>query len=234
MEYVIDEKSWNSYRSEQKKLLEILMKENDFVSQDYKLVNMSMNYPSAPAPNSSIKEEENEMEMKFNNIETEENPEHTQFLFCKHYNNVNYDKVFDSSSPSKVSEDDKYYIDPKAMAWLLESKCDEIYTNDAFQKQTYNHYTRMLRELYQKPQAPTDKEVMDDLLEVGAYVLNSVHYYQKFKLKCDLLHPLDLMLVIDKLSKERSVKMPGSSKMEEEPVEIKINDMLDERDEINY
>ena len=42
---------------------------------------------------------------------------------------------------------------------------------------------------------------MDNLLEVGAYVLNSVHYYQKFKLKCDLLHPLALMLVIEKLTK---------------------------------
>lgn len=47
------------------------MKENDFVSQDYKLINMTMNYPSAPAPTNFIKEEENEMEMKFNNIETE-------------------------------------------------------------------------------------------------------------------------------------------------------------------
>ena len=59
----------------------------------------------------------------------------------------------------------------------------------------------MLRELYNRPQVPSDKEVMDDLLEVGAYVLNSVHYYQKFKLKCDLLHPLDLLLVIEKLAK---------------------------------
>jgi hypothetical protein len=31
--------------------------------------------------------------------------------------------------------------------------------------------------------------------------LNSVHYYQKFKLKCDLLHPLDLQLVIEKIKK---------------------------------
>lgn len=32
------------------------MKENDFVSQDYKLVNMTMNY-SAPAPINSMKDE---------------------------------------------------------------------------------------------------------------------------------------------------------------------------------
>ena len=176
--------------------------------------------------------------MKFNNIETEENPEHTQFLFNKHYNNINYDKVFDTSNPFKVAEEDKYYIDSKALAWLLESKCDEIYTNESFQKQTYNHYSKILKDLYTKPQDFTDKQVMDDLLEVGAYVLNSVHYYQKFKLKCDLLHPLDLMLVIEKLTKERSVKMPASSRMDEEikisDLQMKVSEMLDEKEEINY
>ena len=37
---------------------------------------------------------------------------------------------------------------------------------------------------------------------MGASILNSVHYYQKFKLKCDLLHPLDLLLVIEKIKSE--------------------------------
>ena len=36
------------------------MKENDFVSQDYKFINMSMHFPSAPTPaNNLMKEEEN-------------------------------------------------------------------------------------------------------------------------------------------------------------------------------
>lgn len=45
---------------------------------------------------------------------------------------------------------------------------------------------------------------MNNVLEAGAYILNSVHYYQKFKLKCDLLHPLDLLLVADKITSERN------------------------------
>ena len=77
------------------------------------------------------------MELKFNNLETEQNQQSIQFLFCKNYNSINYDKVFDTSYPFKVSEDEKYMIDSKAMSWLLESKCDEIYTNDQFQKETY-------------------------------------------------------------------------------------------------
>lgn len=115
------------------------------------------------------------------------------------------------------------------MAWLLESKCDEIYTNESFQKRTYNHYTQMLRNLYQNPQRPTDKQVMDDILEIGAYVLNSVHYYQKFKLKCDLLHPLDLLLVIEKLSKNRQITIPAT-KMDEEAPGPGASEMVDEKD----
>jgi hypothetical protein len=59
----------------------------------------------------------------------EENPQYTQFLFCKHYNNIHYDKIFDGPAPFKVSEEEKFYIDSKSMAWLLESKSDEIYTD---------------------------------------------------------------------------------------------------------
>lgn len=72
------------------------------------------------------------MENKFNTLE--ENSQATEFLFCKHFTSINYDKIFDIPNPFKLSDDEKYYIDSQAMAWLLESKCDEIYTNDKFQK----------------------------------------------------------------------------------------------------
>lgn len=48
---------------------------------------------------------------------------------------------------------------------------------------------------------------MNNILETGAYILNSVHYYQKFKLKCDLLHPLDLLLVAEKLNRDRNKRI---------------------------
>lgn len=34
------------------------------------------------------------MEGKINTLDTEENPQSTQFLFCKHFSEINYDKVF--------------------------------------------------------------------------------------------------------------------------------------------
>lgn len=56
MEYVIDESQWAKYREEQKKLLEILMNENDFVSQDYKLINLGGKHPlESQPPNISYK-----------------------------------------------------------------------------------------------------------------------------------------------------------------------------------
>jgi hypothetical protein len=55
---------------------------------------------------------------------------------------------------------------------------------------------------------------MNNVLEAGAYILNSVHYYQKFKLKCELLHPLDLLLVADKITKDRSKRIVMKEEME--------------------
>jgi hypothetical protein len=34
----------------------------------------------------------------------------------------------------KPFEHEKFYIEAKAMSWLLELKSDEIYQNDSFQK----------------------------------------------------------------------------------------------------
>ena len=101
----------------------------------------------------------------------------------KHYKDFNYDKVFDSNNAFKLHESEKFYMNSKAMSWLLESKCDEIYSNEKFQKETYDHYSAKLKEMYQNPERLSDKEVMDEILEMAAYILNSVHYNQKFHLK---------------------------------------------------
>lgn len=34
----------------------------------------------------------------------------------------------------KAYESEKFFIEPKAMSWLLELKSDEIYQNETFQK----------------------------------------------------------------------------------------------------
>ena len=53
-----------------------------------------------------------------------------QFLFCKHFSEINYDRVFENySSPFKLNEEDIYYMDQKALSWILETKSDEVYTN---------------------------------------------------------------------------------------------------------
>ena len=64
----------------------------------------------------------------------------------------------------------------------------------------------MLNHIYRFSNDISDDILIEKLLEIAAYILNSVHYYQKFKLKCDLLHPLDLLLVIEKIKKDRRNK----------------------------
>lgn len=64
----------------------------------------------------------------------------------------------------------------------------------------------MLNSIYKNSKDLPDEGLIEQLLEIAAYILNMVHYYQKFKLKCDLLHPLDLLLVIEKIKKERKTK----------------------------
>jgi hypothetical protein len=32
-------------------------------------------------------------------------------------------------------------MDPKALGWILETKSDEVYTNEKFQKETFKRYT---------------------------------------------------------------------------------------------
>jgi hypothetical protein len=64
----------------------------------------------------------------------------------------------------------------------------------------------MLNNIYRSSKDISDETLIEQLLEIAAYILNSVHYYQKFKLKCDLLHPLDVLLVIEKIKKDRKSK----------------------------
>ena len=67
----------------------------------------------------------------------------------------------------------------------------------------------MLNIIYKTSKDMNDEVIIEQLLEIVAYILNSVHYYQKFKLKCDLLHPLDVLLVIEKVKKEKRSKENG-------------------------
>ena len=100
-------------------------------------------------------------------------------------------------------------MDPKALSWILETKSDQIYTNEKFQRETFRKYTEMLNIIYKTSKDMNDEVIIEQLLEIVAYILNSVHYYQKFKLKCDLLHPLDVLLVIEKVKKEKRSKENG-------------------------
>ena len=108
----IDEASWNRYYEEQVKLLELLKKENDFVSKDYVAPIYTQNNDFSNEKK-DVNVEQNEIDIKFNNLETEKNPQSSQFFFMKHYKDFNYDKVFDSF---KLHESEQFYMNSKAMS----------------------------------------------------------------------------------------------------------------------
>jgi hypothetical protein len=83
-EFIIEDETWNAYHELQKKLLSLLMNEKDLVysnSIDHSGIARMGGMGAREGKNT----EDNEMDLKFNNIETEENPQTTQFLFCKHF-----------------------------------------------------------------------------------------------------------------------------------------------------
>ena len=215
-EYHIEEETWTSFHEQQKTLLKLLLNEIDLVS---------FSPGDMVRTNSTSRDrrpvEDTEIEMKFTNIETEENPQSSQFLFCKHFSEINYDRVFENhSNPFKLNEQDIYYMDQKALSWILETKSDEVYTNEKFQKETFRRYSDMLGHIYNHAATMSEQVLVDQLLEIAAYILNSMHYYQKFKLRCELLHPLDLLLVIDKIKRERKKDHSNGHSLEAQTEQI--------------
>lgn len=64
----------------------------------------------------------------------------------KQFTNLNYPKIFENAASSlTIDEKDKFYMSKKTYSWLLDSKSDEIYSNEKFQGETYDKYTRLLR-----------------------------------------------------------------------------------------
>lgn len=55
-------------------------------------------------------------------------------------------------------------MDPKALSWILETKSDEIYTNEKFQNETFKRYTEMLRAIYNRSSDFTDEQLIEQLL----------------------------------------------------------------------
>lgn len=77
LEYEIEDQTWEKYYQAQKKLLQMLMKENDFVSQDYTPSNLIKTYSeNIKQKQHVIKEqvfEDNQLGLKMNTLDTEEN-----------------------------------------------------------------------------------------------------------------------------------------------------------------
>jgi hypothetical protein len=65
------------------------------------------------------------MDLKFNYLDSEENPQNVQFFFTKQFNNINYSKIFENPTNCLTVDDkDKFFMSKKTYSWLLDSKSD--------------------------------------------------------------------------------------------------------------
>ena len=44
-----------------------------------------------------------------------------------------------------------------------------------------------------------DEETVHELIKLTAYVLNNVHYFQKFKINSEFINPYDLLYLLEKI-----------------------------------
>lgn len=126
------EVDYEKHRADQLALLDMLMKESDLVSQEYNSkikyapLTMTSEYSTKPIEDNVNKHViQTEMDLKFNNLDSEENPQNVQFFFMKQFNNLNYGRIFENtSSLTHIEDKDKFFMSKKTYSWLIDSKSD--------------------------------------------------------------------------------------------------------------
>ncbi|KAL4512279.1 hypothetical protein ABPG72_005281 [Tetrahymena utriculariae] len=117
-----------------------------------------------------------------------------------------FQKIFKSYDDFiHLQPSDNCLIAKRVKSLLLDIKSDELFTDAKFQKEQFEKYQKMLKQINDIDQFDINKlseETLKNLVEIAAYIMNNVHYFQKFNLKCDLLHPLDLLYVTEKFLKQ--------------------------------
>ena len=72
-----------------------------------------------------------------------------QFLFSKQFSSINYERLFESPLQTfQVRPSDQFLMSKKSISWLLDSKSDEIYSNEKFQVATFEKYSSLLKSIY--------------------------------------------------------------------------------------
>ncbi|EWS74878.1 hypothetical protein TTHERM_000035589 (macronuclear) [Tetrahymena thermophila SB210] len=133
----------------------------------------------------------------------------------KNIEKYSFQKIFKSYDDFiHLQPSDNCLIAKRVKSLLLDIKSDELFTDAKFQKEQFEKYQKMLKQINDIDQFDINKvseETLKNLVEIAAYIMNNVHYFQKFNLKCDLLHPLDLLYVTEKFLKQSNNQNSSSS-----------------------
>ena len=215
MDFELDEKEYQEYRTLQMNLLDKLLEEKTFVNPDLK-ISMSMG-----------KYGKSELEQTLNIVEIER----SKLDVLKEHENVKEEakgkkimlyklleegeisekdslnerikNVFESFDDFlKIKKDETFVVNKYEKANLLEQKSDYLYIDEKFQKYQFAKFSKLIKEIEGKNEnelKKLDDDLLFELVKLTTYILNNVHYFQKFKLDSEFVNPYDLLYILEKI-----------------------------------
>jgi hypothetical protein len=214
LDFELEEKEYQEYRALQMNLLDKLLEEKTFVNPDLK-ISMSMG-----------KYGKTELETNLNVIEIERKQEDLKDLENtkevskgrkimlyklleegeiseKDTLNERIKNVFENFEEFlKTRKEEIFIINKYEKANLLEQKSDYLYIDEKFQKYQFAKFTKLIKEIEGKSEIELkrlDDDLLFEIIKITTYILNNVHYFQKFKLDSEFVSPYDLLYILEKI-----------------------------------
>lgn len=103
---------------------------------------------------------------------------------------------------SETKKDDYHSIGIEELEKLIKAKSDKTYYDPKMIEDKYTEVKEFLVELNKRGPLKVEElnnVEMNKLLDACSFCMNGVHYLQKFKKSKNLIHPIDLLFVLEKM-----------------------------------
>jgi hypothetical protein len=101
-----------------------------------------------------------------------------------------------------MSKEDYHPIGFEELEKLIKTKSDKTYYDPRMIEDKYSEVKEFLVDLNKRGPLKVEElnnVEMNKLLDACSFCMNGVHYLQKFKKSKNLIHPIDLLFVLEKL-----------------------------------
>ncbi|KRX09255.1 hypothetical protein PPERSA_05924 [Pseudocohnilembus persalinus] len=138
----------------------------------------------------------------------------------------------------KIDQNDYCILEKRKKTLLLDIKSDELFQDENYQKDQYLKYQKLLKEFnaqLEDNQKDLSEQQVQKLVQITAYIINNVHYYKKFKLNCDLIHPMELLYIVEqvernyqKRKKQEAIIQQQLQKQQSQQQQQQINEQIEQ------